>query len=62
MLVKIEQLEQEWVVAIAEAGLAEEWQNNSCCPESLQARPAPAIEQVQAPDQPGDWWPGQCVL
>ncbi len=60
--INLKQAEQVWVVAV-DAALAEEWQNNGCCAESLQPRLAPpAGDRPSMPDDPGDWWPGQCAL
>ncbi len=60
--INLKQAEHVWIVA-EDAALAEEWQNNGCCAESLQPRSAPrADDHHSMPDNPDDWWPGQCVL
>ncbi len=56
---ELEQIEQVWMVA-PEAALAEEWENNGCCAESLQPI-QPVEEQRSMSVQPEEWWPEQCV-
>ncbi len=55
----LKQIEQVWVIA-PEAALAQEWENNGCCAESLRPlqsieRPSPASDYLQ------DWQLEQCA-